>query len=160
TTVISGMARVSPPPVQSSIRVYDAATGRPRGQGLVFPTPRRANNSPAATLSPDGKLAASAFAEKGARLWSTDAGPEGSKLLEQAGLVCGLAFSPDGGRLATAGDDRTVRLWDTSTGQPIGAPMKHEYRVEGLAFSPDGGKLLAWGGQFSGTQGEARLWDV
>jgi WD40 repeat protein/serine/threonine protein kinase len=164
TTVISGTARESPPPFRSAIRVYDAATGRPRGQELVFPTPRRASNSayvpPTAALSRDGKLAACAFAEKDARLWSTDVGPEGGRLLEHGGLVCGLAFSPDGRRLATAGDDHTVRLWDTSTDQPIGAPMKHEYAVEGVAFSPDGGKLLAWGGRPGSIRGEARLWEV
>jgi WD40 repeat protein/serine/threonine protein kinase len=163
-TVISGTAKESPPPFQSSIRVYDATTGRPRGQALVFPTPQHASNSaylqPAAAMSPDGKLAACAFAEKDARLWSTDAGPEGARVLNHGDLVCDLTFSPDGRHVATAGDDQTVRLWDTSTGQPIGAPMKHEYAVEGVAFSPDGGKLLAWGGRPGSIRGEARLWDV
>jgi WD40 repeat protein len=89
------------------IRVYDAATGKElavlRGQG------RDPLNH--AAFSPDGKLLATAGADKTVRLWDAAAGKELAVLKGHKESVAQVHFSPDGKVLAAAAGDGTVRLW-------------------------------------------------
>jgi WD40 repeat protein/energy-coupling factor transporter ATP-binding protein EcfA2 len=104
----------------------------------------------------DGKLLATASADKAVRLWEVDTGtPHGAPLEGDAALT-GVAFSPDGKLLATASEDSTAQLWEVDTGKPRGAPLEgHADALTGVAFSPDG-KLLAT----SSADKTVRLWNV
>jgi WD40 repeat protein len=108
-------------------------------------------------FSPDGKLLATASADKTVRLWEVETRqPLGQPLYGHADRVDGVAFSPNGKLLATASNDKTVRLWDVATGKPHGKPLTgHTDWVIAVAFSPDG-KLLA----SSSADKTVRLWDL
>jgi WD40 repeat protein len=63
------------------------------------------------TFSPDGKLIASASADKTVNLWNKDGNL--IKTLEgHSDDVFGVSFSPDGKLLASASKDATVILWN------------------------------------------------
>jgi WD40 repeat protein len=69
----------------------------------------------AVAFSPDGRLLASASADRSVWLWDTARGRQIAMLEGHTDWVRGVAFSPDGRLLASAGNDRSVRLWDTTT---------------------------------------------
>src|SRR5205807_2107739 len=97
------------------------------------------------TVSPDGKLLASAAQDWTVRLWDGATGKEKIALKGHPEGAQSVVFSPDGKLLASAGGDKVVRVWDVATGKETAVLKGHTDCVFSLAFSPDG-KLLASGG--------------
>lgn len=108
-------------------------------------------------ISPNGKVVASASADRMIRLWDAQSGILlGEPLAGHTHHVTDVTFSPDGKLLASASDDHTIRLWDVQNETPLGGPLEgHTESVSSVAFSPDG-KILASGSHDS----TIRLWDV
>jgi WD40 repeat protein len=115
---------------ESDVRLWDAATGAPRGEPLPQPLVT------ALAFSPDGKrLAAGGWG--GTRLWDPESGKPAGGLLAQHGQIQAVAFSPDGKTLLTASNG--PRLWDVATGQPRTAELNAPGGIPYLAaFGPDG----------------------
>jgi WD40 repeat protein len=131
-------------------RLWDAATGQPRGrplqhQGLVR----------AVAFSPDGQYLATGGMDQTARLWDVSTGALRVPPLQHRDAVSCLAFAADGRNVLTGSHDRTARLWDVQTGKPLGPPLRHNKPVEAAACSQNGQTFLT-----GGPDSTARLWRI
>lgn len=106
------------------------------------------------TFSRDGRLVASASADRTARIWNAETGELAVPPLMHSNAVLEVAFSLDGRRLLTRagrpqasgdgldpgrGDD--VLIWEVATGQ-LAARISHADLVSAASFTPDGRKVL------------------
>jgi WD40 repeat protein len=137
-----------------TIRLWDAATGRPRGKPLDGHT----DGVLAVAFGPNGKILASASQDKTVQLWNTATGaPIGEPLEGHRAAVTDVAFSPDGKLLASASEDKTVRLWNVRTGKPRGEPLRgHKDLVNAVAFVPPDGETIV----SASDDKTLRRWDV
>ena len=67
------------------------------------------------STSPDGKLVATASADKLAKLWKSGSWKSKGSLEGHTEYVMAAAFSPDGERIATAGADASIKAWKVKT---------------------------------------------
>lgn len=96
----------------------------------------------ALALSPDGRHAVTASADKSVRLWDLETGKAVKTFEGHTAAVTNVALAPDGRRLASVDATGLVRLWDVTTGketaQIVGDPTG---KSRGLAFARDGRTL-------------------
>lgn len=135
--------------VDETCRIWHAETGRP----VALLRPARA-----CTLSPDGKLIATAprWENRTATVWDAGAGARECTLSGHEGNVDTPVFSPDGARIVTCSTDRSVRMWEARTGRCLLTwPGLGSRDIPGAAFTPDGGRIVTWRGDDT-----ARIWDA
>jgi WD40 repeat protein len=77
----------------------------------------------AVRYSPDGKLLASAAADRTVKIWNADTWVEVRTLQRQSDWPQALEWTPDGSRLAVGRYDGTVSIYDTATGRRVGDPI-------------------------------------
>jgi WD40 repeat protein/DNA-binding SARP family transcriptional activator len=136
---------------RASLRVWNTETGR-----RAEVSPKRLGRSKSVSVSPDGRLLASASTRDTVSVRDVSDGHLVRESIETGQAVFRLAFSPDDSVLAGAGVFK-MWLWDVATGKQItemsGGTLAH---VRSLAWSPDG-ELLATAS--TGDQGAVRLWN-
>ncbi|MFI9848539.1 helix-turn-helix domain-containing protein [Nonomuraea sp. NPDC051941] len=127
--------------------VRDLATGRDHqvietGQGAVQDV----------AISPDGRLAATAGADRTVKLWSLPEGAPVATLSGHSRPVSAVGFSPDGRRLAAASEDQTVQVWDVASRRRTEILSGHQSAIRSLAFladdsliaGADDGRIIRW----------------
>jgi WD40 repeat protein len=93
--------------LDGDVRLWDAASGAPRG---MLPTTRTGVNAMA--FAPNGVTLAMAGGDGAISLWDLAGRREVGILRTPGATLQSLAFSPDGRHLATGGADGAVRHWD------------------------------------------------
>jgi WD40 repeat protein len=139
-----GLGTVQPKRSHGDVMLWDVKTGSELSR-----TGGHTADVKALAFSPgDGRLLASAGADKVIRLWRV-AGPTKPSLqhttTEHDGEITSLAFSPEGKRLASAGKDRIVRLWTVSAEQRLKLEVSSKqanWPIEGVTFSGNGRDLF------------------
>ncbi|OAI39773.1 hypothetical protein AYO40_05465 [Planctomycetaceae bacterium SCGC AG-212-D15] len=134
--------------MDGSIRLWDVATGEPRG------TCGHARRVWALAFSADGRTLASGSHDGVVKLWAVPR-KGGPVDLAEGPEVWSLAFSPRAPVLAVGSRDGVIRLWNTQTRAILTRLDAHKGPVVSLAFAPDG-SLLASGS----WDGSAIVWDV
>ncbi len=96
-------------------------------------------------FSPDGKLLASAAADRAIKVWDVATGRRLYTLAESTDWVYAVAWSPDGRHLAAAGVDKSIRIWQVSAegGRIVHSVFAHEAPILRLAYTPDGATLYS-----------------
>jgi hypothetical protein len=131
----------------STVRLWDAATWRPKGEPLSLPGEARA-----LAFSPDGNILAVGGRDGFLKL--VQPGEPDRALEGPSANVDAIAFSPDGTALAAAVGD-SVWVWSPADGRPRRTIAAHRDRVNSVAYSPDGKSLVSAGGD-----GTVKVWDV
>jgi WD40 repeat protein len=164
------------------VRVWEVASGRPRGEplrllgmlvrGVAWAPdgrslavggylPAASGTTTLAGLLPFGADRAAVGGV--ALVWDLAGGKVQGPQMLHADAVTAVAFHPKDPVLATACADGVVRLWDAQTHLRRSTQMRHPDSVNSLAFSRDGRVLATGSGTHRGTRtgpGEARLWDT
>lgn len=109
----------------------------------------------AVTWSPDGRMLASAGADRVLRIWRASDGEPLACLEGHADRVLSVAWSPDGATLASGSADHTVRLWCAHEWGALRVLEHHGDVVHGVAWSPDGDVVAS-----ACADGVLRLWPL
>jgi WD40 repeat protein/tetratricopeptide (TPR) repeat protein len=128
-----------------TVRLWDPATGKPRGAPLPHPHPVRA-----AAFSPDGRIIATGCGQEAPpagefRLWDVSSGRTRGRPLPFRGPVMAVAFRADGGAVAAGSMAGVARTYRVADGEPLGPDLPPPGSVGAVAFSPDGRLLLTGG---------------
>lgn len=91
----------------------------------------------AATLSADGKLAASGNSSGIIKIWNVATGKETFTLRGHSGRILSARFSKDGDKIVSSADDSTIRLWNVATGKEIAQLISFD-DGEWIAITPEG----------------------
>ena len=125
--------------------IAQSASGTPAPAQLKHTLQDHSDSVYAVAFSPDGRLLASAGADRSVKVWEVATGQRLYSLNDAADWVYAVAWHPDGKHLAAAGVDKSIRVWEASTdgGRLVRAQFAHEGPVSKLAYSPDGKTLFS-----------------
>jgi WD40 repeat protein/tRNA A-37 threonylcarbamoyl transferase component Bud32 len=146
---------------QGEVRLFDLATGAPRGGPLPHPMMVLA-----ATFSPDGASILVGTGDQTAsrtpgdvRLWETATGKLLGQPFPHTAAVYSVCFAADGKTFLTSSNDQEgrARLWDVAS-QKVLQSFEHPHGLTAVAFSPDGRTIVTGGG--NAQMGAATQWDL
>jgi hypothetical protein len=106
-------------------------------------------------ISPDGRHALIARADRTLRLWNLEAQRDTTQFQGHTAPVVSSAFAADGCRALSGGMDGLLRLWDVATGAELRRFEGHAGSVMSAALSADGRYALS-----GSADGTVRLWPI
>ena len=87
----------------------------PPGTGLLRTLAGHSGSVNGVAVTPDGRRAVSASADKTLKVWDLETGAELRTLAGHSDRVNGVAVTPDGRRAVSASEDNTLKVWDLET---------------------------------------------
>lgn len=109
----------------------------------------------AATLSRDGKRAATVHADKTLWVWSTATGEPVIKIATKVGAVTALEISPRDRLVAAANTELIAQVWHVKGGHTKATLPGHTDPLTDVGFSPDGQDAVT-----ASTDGTVRVFDL
>ncbi|WP_405556234.1 protein kinase [Streptomyces canus] len=137
------------------VRLWDLTSGRCLRDLEGHGKDGSSSNVHSVDLTPDGRFAVSAGADKTVRFWDLSDGRCLHSIDEQAN---GVRLTPDGGLALWGWSDGTLRLWDTRTGELTTTSDGHAAGAEQVEVSADGRWALSVGWERRGSS--LRLWNL
>ena len=141
-----------------TVRVWDLASGAPRGE------PLRGHEGAVCSVAlgtVEGRPVIVSGGDRTVRVWDLASGaPRGEPLRGHEGKVRSVALGMLEGRpvIVSGGEDETVRVWDLASGAPRGKPLRgHEGWVLSVALGTLEDRPVIVSGGFDRT---VRLWDL
>src|SRR5262249_3406474 len=126
------------PPIRPFVEIAQAAGGPSETSERLSPPLGVNNVVQDASIHPDGRRVAVAWATN-APLWDATPGdPAPAAMPHRTGAVSSVEFSRDGRLVLTTCHDQTARIWDTETGKPVTPPLAQGPGPPQARFSPDG----------------------
>jgi WD40 repeat protein len=151
----------------STIRLWEAATGKLRQEQSVKPPAERAQNVGAWMANEDMRIYAIAYSpwdgtlatshmNNELRIWNAADLSLRKVIRSEAGFSQGnLQYSPNGQWLCAGRADGVVQLWDAAEGKSAWIVGAHDDDHKVVEFSDDGARLLT-----GGSDGAGYLWDL
>src|SRR5262249_42557439 len=127
------------------LRLWDAATGKPRGVTITFPLPLMDYD-----ITPDWKLMPVVDASNKVTIWDLSNGQAVRTIPGRAADTNRVTITPDGKRLAISNKGGAIRLWDIEREVEVGSMQGLKEDDFSLHFARDGTRLLSHSGS-SGT---------
>ncbi len=108
-------------------------------------------------FNPDGRLLASAAADRAVKVWDVASGTRLYTLSEATDWLYGVSWSPDGRHVAAGGVDKSIRVWQVSAkeGKLVHSVFAHEGAVTRLLYATDGKTLYS-----VGEDNTPKAWDT
>ncbi len=109
------------------------------------------------TLSPDGRLYATALSDNTVRVWDTATGQLLHTLSGHTAQITNIAFNRNGTQIVTGSNDNTAKIWDVGSSQLLRTLSGQRGVVLSAAFSPDArsARVATTNGDFTAT-----VWDA
>jgi WD40 repeat protein len=120
------------------ISILDTATGKTKNTWTAH-----ADLINDLSASADGKLLASAGADRLAKIWDVSSGQELARFEGHSGAVYGLALKPDGTELITVGADKTLFVWDVKTRESFVTMHDRKQPLTSVVWPKEGKAALA-----------------
>jgi WD40 repeat protein/tRNA A-37 threonylcarbamoyl transferase component Bud32 len=131
------------------IRLFDVATGEPRGSL----DGSDGNRMRFFEVSPDGRRIAGVADDDSVHVWDVESRERLVVLPADAPDVNAIGFSPDGSKLIVAANQGKAAIRDASTGRKLADLAGHRDDVTSARFSPDGTRVLT-----ASRDHTARVW--
>jgi WD40 repeat protein len=109
----------------------------------------------ALAVTPDGRRAVSASADRTLRVWDLETGETLRTLSGHTYWVTAVAVTPDGRRAVSASEDQTLRVWDVETGETVRTLTGHASGVSDVAVTPNGRRAVS-----ASDDETLRVWDL
>jgi len=116
---------------------------------------RRSEELAGVALTPDGRMAVSAWWDRELRVWSLASAKEVRALEGSNQRVERVVITPDGRCAISAGYEKTLRVWELASGKSLKILAGHGANVSDVALTLDGRTIVS-----ASDDSTLRLWDV